>query len=79
MMFIDCLPTTSAPYIPYLPFNPSGGPYMAEQRLHFENFSGARNVQLGQQTVNLIAGNLNQYLSNENGQYNVGIVYGSSC
>ncbi|RXW15525.1 hypothetical protein EST38_g10324 [Candolleomyces aberdarensis] len=31
--------------------------------LHFENFSGARGVQLGQQTINLIAGN--QYLSNE--------------
>jgi hypothetical protein len=51
---------------------------MAEQRLHFENFSGARNVQLGQQTVNLIAGNLNQYLPNENGQCNVGIIYVSS-
>jgi hypothetical protein len=45
---------------------------MAEPPLHFENFSGARNVQLGQQTVNLIAGNFNQYLSDENGQCNVG-------
>ncbi|RXW19549.1 hypothetical protein EST38_g6307 [Candolleomyces aberdarensis] len=35
---------------------------MAEAPLHFENFSGARSVQLGQQTINLIAGN--QYLSN---------------
>ncbi|KAJ2923153.1 hypothetical protein H1R20_g13941, partial [Candolleomyces eurysporus] len=35
---------------------------MTEAPLHFENFSGSRNVQLGQQTINLIAGN--QYLSN---------------
>ncbi|RXW14741.1 hypothetical protein EST38_g11118 [Candolleomyces aberdarensis] len=35
---------------------------MADAQLHFENFSGARRVQLGQQTINLIAGN--QYLSN---------------
>ena len=41
---------------------------MAELHLHFENFSNARNVQLGQQTVNLIAGN--QYLSDGNGSYN---------
>ncbi|RXW13343.1 hypothetical protein EST38_g12509 [Candolleomyces aberdarensis] len=34
---------------------------MADAPLHFENFSGARRVQLGQQTINLIAGN--QYLS----------------
>ncbi|RXW15207.1 hypothetical protein EST38_g10650 [Candolleomyces aberdarensis] len=34
---------------------------MAEAPLHFENFSGARGVQLGHQTINLIAGN--QYLS----------------
>ncbi|KAJ2934189.1 hypothetical protein H1R20_g2916, partial [Candolleomyces eurysporus] len=35
---------------------------MAEAHLHFENFSHARHVQLGQQTINLIAGN--QYLWN---------------
>ncbi|RXW12985.1 hypothetical protein EST38_g12866 [Candolleomyces aberdarensis] len=34
---------------------------MAEASLHFENFCGARGVQLGNQTINLIAGN--QYLS----------------
>jgi hypothetical protein len=38
---------------------------MAEPYSHFENFSGARHVQMGQQTVNLIAGN--QYLANGNG------------
>ncbi|RXW17165.1 hypothetical protein EST38_g8689 [Candolleomyces aberdarensis] len=35
---------------------------MAEAPLHLDNFSGARHVQLGQQTMNFIAGN--QYLSN---------------
>ncbi|KAJ2934206.1 hypothetical protein H1R20_g2913, partial [Candolleomyces eurysporus] len=35
---------------------------MTDAPLHFENFSRAHGVQLGQQTVNLIAGN--QYLSN---------------
>ncbi|RXW13902.1 hypothetical protein EST38_g11952 [Candolleomyces aberdarensis] len=35
---------------------------MAEAPLHFENFSSARSVQLGQQTINLIA--VNRYLSN---------------
>jgi hypothetical protein len=47
---------------------------MTERHLHFENFSSARNVHLGQQIVNLIAGN--QYLSNGNGgKHNVGDVW----
>ncbi|RXW23521.1 hypothetical protein EST38_g2357 [Candolleomyces aberdarensis] len=37
---------------------------MAEAPLHFENFSGARNVDLGHQTVNLIAGNQVVQVSN---------------
>ncbi|RXW14113.1 hypothetical protein EST38_g11739 [Candolleomyces aberdarensis] len=38
---------------------------MADPPLHFENLSGAHGFQLGQQTINVIAGN--QYLSNGGG------------
>ncbi|KAJ2917280.1 hypothetical protein MD484_g3108, partial [Candolleomyces efflorescens] len=39
--------------------------------LHFENFSGARNVHLGQQTVNIIAGDLNQYHSSRSAEHDL--------
>ncbi|RXW11256.1 hypothetical protein EST38_g14599, partial [Candolleomyces aberdarensis] len=37
---------------------------MASSPPHLEILSGAHGVQLGQQTINVIAGNLNQHLSN---------------
>ncbi|RXW12887.1 hypothetical protein EST38_g12966 [Candolleomyces aberdarensis] len=37
---------------------------MADSPLHLEILSGAQGFQLGQQTINVIAGNLNQHLSN---------------
>lgn len=49
---------------------------MTELNLHFENFSSARNVQLGQQNVNLIAGK--QYLSNGSGKQNFGNIWVAS-